>query len=288
MPPHFDCLTDHAQQRLHLQIACPAWQQGDLTLGPFHLQVEGPERIVILGCSGAGKSSLLRSLAGDSAARRQQVSLQQRHLATYTAAELARRRAVLAQATEVAFPLAVDLVIGLGRVAYQHDPHLSQIVQQAAQLAHASHLLGRHYNQLSGGEKARVHLARIFAQLWDQQHGLILLDEPLTALDPGLQLELLESLHQYAQRRAHALIAVLHDVNQALQYFSRVWLIREGRLLADIPDTANAAATNDMLTWLEQVYGVPWQIARSQNGQPFYACQAPVTPHTSNELYRVA
>ncbi len=254
---------------LNLQVHSLAWQQGRLPLGPFQLSVQGPERIAILGCSGAGKSSLLRSLAGDNPAQRQHIYLQAQPLSAYSASALAQRRAVLAQATEVTFPLQVDLVIGLGRVARSNDQGLSEIVAAAAAAASASHLLGRDYPQLSGGEKARVQLARIFAQLWDQQHGLILLDEPLSALDPGLQLELLENLLSYAQQRAHALIAVLHDVNQAMQYFERYWLMRQGQLLADLNRDA------DMLPWLEQVYGLPWQMLENGEAQRLYSCQRP-------------
>ncbi len=286
MTTPLSCSSKSDLAGLDLQIACPAWQQGAQTIGPFYLQVQGPERIVMLGCSGAGKSSLLRSIAADKPARSAQISLQQRRLLEYTPQQLAARRAVLAQAIEVAFPLAVELVIGLGRVARQHDPQLSRIVTAAAELARASHLLGRQYQQLSGGEKARVQLARIFAQLWDQQHGLILLDEPLTALDPGLQLELLAALHHYAQQRAHAVIAVLHDVNQALQFFDRLWLLREGQLIADL----HAAQQSDaaMLHSLEQVYGLPWQVFHGNQGQRFFACQPRASANRAQDLYRIA
>jgi len=163
---------------------------------------------------------------------------------------LSQHRAVLPQAGDVAFGLQTELVIGLGRVARAHDPHLASVVRDAAGLAHAGHLLGRRFDTLSGGEQARVQLARIFAQLWDTRQGLVLVDEPLAALDPGLQCELLDSLDHYASTRQHALVAILHDINQALAGFDRLLLIRGGGLVADLPATAPA------LPALEALYGV--------------------------------
>jgi iron complex transport system ATP-binding protein len=94
----------------------------------------------------------------------------------WSIAELSHHRAVMPQHCQVAFGLEVKLVISLGRVARACDPFGSNIVLQAARLARADHLLSRRCDTLSGGEYARVHLARVFAQLWDVRQGLILVD----------------------------------------------------------------------------------------------------------------
>jgi iron complex transport system ATP-binding protein len=78
-----------------------------------------------------------------------------------------------------------------------------------------------------------VHLARVFAQLWDEQNSLILVDEPLASLDPGLQIELLERMKQYADARNHAIVAILHDINQAMHHFDRLILVKEGKIVGD-------------------------------------------------------
>ena len=86
----------------------------------------------------------------------------------------------------------------------------------------------------------------VFAQLWDEQNGLILVDEPLASLDPGLQIELLESIRRYAEDRNHAIVAILHDINQAMHYFDRLILVKDGKMVGDhasgmavIPDLAD-------------------------------------------------
>jgi iron complex transport system ATP-binding protein len=120
-------------------------------------------------------------------------------------------------------------------VTREHDPELVQIIIESARAARAEHLLGRSYQTLSGGEKARVHLARVFAQLWDQHSGILLIDEPLAALDPGLQIELISAILKFCQERSLALVAILHDIQQAIEYFERLILIKDGKIMADLP-----------------------------------------------------
>jgi iron complex transport system ATP-binding protein len=138
------------------------------------------------------------------------------------------------------------VVVGLGRIAIVGDVKLDAIVRHAARLSSCEHLLNRSFDTLSGGEKARIHLARVFAQLWDERNGLILVDEPLASLDPGLQIELLESMKRYADDRNHAIVAILHDINQAMHHFDRLILVKEGKMVGDhasgmaaIPDLAD-------------------------------------------------
>jgi iron complex transport system ATP-binding protein len=223
---------------------------GGRRFGPYTLQVRSGETLALLGPSGAGKSTLLRLMAGELAARPGQVLLDGRPLHHWPAAELAQRRAVLPQAHGVAFGMPVELVVALGRIARPVDPGQPAIVAAALAQAQAAHLLGRRFDTLSGGEQARVMLARVFAQLWDVPPGWLLVDEPLAALDPGLQLALTEALAEFCGQRGHALVAVLHDLNLALAAFQRLWLVQGGQVIADLP--ADAAA----VPALAQLYGV--------------------------------
>ena len=219
-------------------------------IGPFSMAVAPGERIAILGPSGAGKSTLLKLMAGERRPHAGEVRLEGDALHRLALPALARRRAVLPQSHAVAFGLPVDLVVALGRVARESDAALPQVVGAALQLAQAAHLAGRRFDTLSGGEQARVQLARLFAQLWDEREALVLVDEPLAALDPGLQFELMDAMQRFARERGHALVAVLHDINQALAGFDRLWLLRQGRLIADLPSDRSAIAP------LEALYGI--------------------------------
>jgi len=199
-----------------------------------------------LGPSGAGKTTLLRLLSGDLRPHSGSYVFKGAPIKNWSLHALSRVRAVLPQSSDVAFGLMAHLVIGLGRIAIIGDVKRDAIVEHAARLCSCEHLINRGFDTLSGGEKARIHLARVFAQLWDERNGLILVDEPLASLDPGLQIELLERMRQYADDRNHAIVAILHDINQAMQHFDRLILVKNGNMVGDhvagmaaIPDLAD-------------------------------------------------
>lgn len=233
-----------------LSLASASAMLGGQRLGPFQLAVASGERIAVLGPSGAGKSTLLRIMSGDLPVAGGQVHLAGVAMKDWSVPALARRRAVLPQSHAVAFPLPVDLIAGLGRITVDPDPARQRIVRLAMQLARAHGLSGRVFQTLSGGEQARVHLARVMAQLWDVEDGLILVDEPVAALDPGLQFSVLAALSEFAAERGHAVVAVLHDLNQAFACFDRLWMVSEGRVIHDV------AADGAALPLLERLFGV--------------------------------
>lgn len=207
--------------------------RGENAFGPFSFTIPPGERIAILGPSGAGKTTLLKLMSGELRPHFGSYELKGAAIQMWPLGALSRARAVLPQSSEVAFGLVAHLVIGLGRIAIVGDLKRDVIIRHAAHLSSCEHLLHRSFDTLSGGEKARVHLARAFAQLWDEQNSLILVDEPLASLDPGLQIELLERMKQYADERNHAIVAILHDINQAMHHFDRLILVKEGKIVGD-------------------------------------------------------
>lgn len=252
-----------SESLLHLDAACVQLGSGPQarSMGPFSVRLQAGERVAVLGPSGAGKSSLLRLLAAEWHCTQGHVHWQGRPMRMWSLPELSRQRAVLPQSHEVAFGLPTDLVVGLGRVTLHPDPKGPHIVRQAAAAAQASHLLGRRFDTLSGGEKARIQLARVLAQLWDVEGGMVLVDEPVAALDPGLQWSLLDALQNFASQRGHALVAVLHDVQHALDGFERWWLVQNGTVKADVCERS------DLLAQLPCLYGVPFVQALADTGQ---------------------
>jgi iron complex transport system ATP-binding protein len=219
---------------------------GGKAFGPFSFAITSGERIAILGPSGAGKTTLLKLISGELRPHFGSYQLKGAAIQSRPLHALSRVRAILPQSSEVAFGLIAHLVIGLGRIAIVGDVKRDTIVRRAARLSSCEHLLNRGFDTLSGGEKARIHLARVFAQLWDEHNGLILVDEPLASLDPGLQIELLESMRQYAEDRNHVIVAILHDINQAMHHFDRLILVKDGKMVGDhasgmaaIPDLAD-------------------------------------------------
>ena len=192
----------------------------------------------ILGPNGAGKSTLLGVLSGLKAPHHGRVWIDARPLTRAQLPALARRRAVLPQDTQVAFDFSAREVVELGRYPHRLQPSAdeSTIVEQAMALTHTSHLAQRRMAWLSGGERLRVQLARVLAQIWeapaDGSSRWLLLDEPTAALDLQHQHTVLATVRDWAHRQGVGVLMVLHDLNLALRYTDRVWVIQDGRLRA--------------------------------------------------------
>lgn len=189
----------------------------------------------VIGANGAGKSSLLQAIVGDLPAQAGAVKFDGRAVARYPRRERARRIAYLAQTSALAFPLSARDVIALAR-----SPHASgrtadaEIIAAAAAATDITHLLERAYTRLSGGEQQRVQLARVLAQVWraeDAGDRLLLLDEPVAALDIGHQSRILRALRALAATGV-AVVFVGHDVSLAAAHADRLLALADGRVAA--------------------------------------------------------
>ncbi|MBM7067090.1 heme ABC transporter ATP-binding protein [Actibacterium sp. 188UL27-1] len=209
------------------------------------------ELTAIVGPNGSGKTTLLRALTGD-VAYTGQITINDRALPDHPPWELATIRAVLPQATVLAFPFTVIEVVRIGL-------HSGVSGGRDDVALHALHRVGlgsyvnRVYQELSGGEQQRVQLARVLAQVWDPvMDGTprwLLLDEPVASLDIGHQLGVMDIAQRYAQSGG-GVVAIMHDLNLTALYADRVAILSNGRVLAD-------GTVSDVLTdtWLSRAYG---------------------------------
>ena len=186
----------------------------------------------IVGPNGAGKSTLARAIMA-LVPSRGAIALDGCAVDTLRRADLARQIAYLPQGQTLHWPLTVERLVGLGRL-----PHLGPMsrlgdadaaaIEQAMQRADVIGLRHRIATQLSGGERARVLLARALAV----EASALIADEPLASLDPGHQIDVMDLLRDQA-RQGTLVIAVLHDLTMAARYCDRLILIDQGRLIAD-------------------------------------------------------
>ena len=238
--------------------------EGRRILDDISCAVHSGEIVGLIGPNGAGKTTLLRVLANLLAVDSGSVALDAKLLAHYSPLELAKRCAYLAQGAPAHWPLRVDSAVALGRL-----PHLRwwqrpgardrQIIDAALRLAEVDNLRERLVTTLSGGERTRVLLARIFAA----QPQLILADEPVAALDPYHQLHVMELLREHAHRvdpqagnqPRGAVLTVLHDLNLAARFCDRIVLLAGGRIVCT--GSAREVLTPDNL---RDVYGVSARI----------------------------
>ena len=195
---------------------------------------------LIIGPNGAGKSTLIKVLSRLLRPQAGTISYDGRDIAGAGEAELAKRRAVLSQAVEVAFPLTVREVVMMGR--YPHfggrpGPADEQIVDELMGFFDVTVFAERNYQTLSGGERQRVNFARVLSQLWNgepdaDQCRYLFLDEPLTFLDIRHQIEFMKKVREFAAATDVVTVGVVHDLNLAARFADHIVLINNGRLTA--------------------------------------------------------
>jgi len=190
---------------------------------------------VIVGPNGSGKTTLMRALTGEIPAdgRLRLNGTDPRSLPPW---ELARRRGVLAQFARLAFPFTVLEVVRLGAEASGLAGHAATgRARTALSRVDLSGYEGRLYQELSGGEQARVQLARALAQVWEpcgaEGPRWLFLDEPVASLDVAHQLQVMELAAEYAQAGG-GVIAVMHDLTLSAIYADHVVLLQQGRIAA--------------------------------------------------------
>ncbi len=246
-------------------------------LATVHTQLAAGRVTAILGPNGAGKSTLLAMLSGQRAPRSGRVWLGGQPVSGASTPALARQRAVLPQDTAVAFDFTVQEVVEMGRFAHRQQPsrHEAHIVAQAMEATGVAHLAGRSINTLSGGERARSHLARALAQIWeplpDGAPRWLLLDEPTAALDLAHQHHTLALVRRWAVEQGVGVVAVLHDLNLALRYAHDSLLLAPG-----LAGPRSVHATAHLLTpaTIAQVWGVHSTPVLAADGVPQYLVAA--------------
>jgi iron complex transport system ATP-binding protein len=193
---------------------------------------------LIVGPNGAGKSTLIKVLARLLRPQAGKVEYEGTDVGQVSEAELAKRRAVLSQAVEVAFPLTVRELVMMGR--YPHfsgrpGPTDEKIVDEVMAHFDVTEFSDRQYQTLSGGERQRVNFARVLAQLWldGPSHGRYLfLDEPLTFLDIRHQIDFMKKIREFSAASDVVTVGVVHDLNLAARFADHIVLLNEARIVA--------------------------------------------------------
>jgi iron complex transport system ATP-binding protein len=231
-------------------------RSGRTVLGGVSARVAGGELVGLLGPNGAGKTTLMRAALGLQPAAGT-IALGGASLTGLTARARALRAAYIPQARTIAWPITVAALVGLGRL-----PHRAGAAADAAAVegALAAMELGalrdRPATELSGGERARVLIARALAQAAP----LMLADEPVAGLDPAHALGLMAAFRALA-REGRGVLVSLHDLGLAARCCDRVVLLDRGRVAAD--GAPEAVLTPDRLA---AVYGITAHLGRDASG----------------------
>ena len=247
---------------------------GHQILQSLSFNLQSGEMLGLIGPNGAGKTTLLRLLAGLLKPDSGTISLDDVSYTKLSPQLRARKMAYLAQSGTAHWPMTVERIVALGRL-----PHLSdwqkpgeddrQIIQRVMAQTDLKGFEQREFNTLSGGERARVLLARALVA----EPEILLADEPVAALDLAHQLEMMTLLKQFCNQGG-AVVVVLHDLRLAAHYCHRLQLLTHGSELANGPPAEVLSESN-----MERAFGIhireeagsistaftlPWEIEEKQ------------------------
>lgn len=236
-----------------------------IILQKVNCEIKKGEILAVIGPNGAGKSTLIKTISGECKAEGE-VIWKGQNIKDYNSKTIAKQRAILTQQIGMSFDFPVSDIVLMGRYPhFKNKPTKGDIaiVQEAIQFAGIEHLVDRKYVNLSGGEKQRVQAARVFAQVIGENKDepkLLLLDEPLNNLDVQHQHILLSRVEEFVAQGNVALI-VMHDLNLASQFASKVLLLKEGKQLG---------------------FGLPEEIIKERTISECYCLDAKVCQHPFN------
>jgi iron complex transport system ATP-binding protein len=206
-------------------------RNGRQLLNGVNLEVRPGLFTAIAGPNGAGKTSLLKAISGESSYEGA-LEINGTPASKYSVAELSKVRAVLPQSSHMQFPFTVEQVVQLASSSRSEGGKRSKI-DEVMELTGIKGWSSRNYLTLSGGEQQRVQLARVLAQVWEIKSypRYVLLDEPTSSLDLAQQ-QLIFSLVKHACDRNIGVLAIVHDLNQVVQFADQLYFLKDGSVVA--------------------------------------------------------
>ena len=201
-------------------------------------QIPKGKLVGIMGANGAGKSTLLKSIAGILPLKQGEIWFDAQPLSKMNATEKSQHIAYLAQNTQIHWDLSVYDVIALGLATPLPKEKERSKIQAFSEKFAVTHLLDKPFQQLSGGEKARVQLARCCIK----ESPVLLVDEPIAPLDPYYQIDMMEQLQSLTPQ--HTCVVAIHHLSLAYRFCDEVILLHQGKVIAHGETQAVLTAEN--------------------------------------------
>lgn len=241
------------------------------TLEDVSLEVREGEVVSLVGPNGSGKTTLLKCINKILSPQKGTILLARKDVSKVSLRELARLAGYVPQSAVRSFPSTVFDAVLLGRKPYLGwavSTRDKDIALNLLQSMGMENMILRDFNELSGGEKQKVLLARALAQ----EPTVLLLDEPTSNLDLRHQLEVMDLISSLVKRNGVSAVMAIHDLNLASRYSDRIILLRKGLVYAAGEPSSVLVAEN-----IREVYGVD-TIVNQDSGKPYIIPLAPCQP----------
>ncbi len=208
-----------------------SFQPGKPVLQKVSFGMDDAQMLAVIGPNGSGKSTLIRILSGVLKPEAGKISIQQKPLLEFGKKNLARKIAVVPQQTQITFSYTVLEIVLMGRAPYLKRFQLEgkrdlEMARRALELTDCEELAGRSIDEISGGEKQRVILARALAQ----EPEILLLDEPTAHLDLHHQIGFMQLLIQLKTESKISILFTTHDLNLASIFADQILILDQGKV----------------------------------------------------------
>ena len=232
----------------------------DLVIKDISFSIEAGSFVSIIGPNGSGKSTLLKTLNQIFKPSKGEILLYDKNILSYRKREIAKNIALVPQTTIIDYEFSVEDVVMMGRHPYKkryenEDEFDYRVVKEALEQTNTFDLKDRLINQISGGERQRVFIAKALAQ----KPSIILLDEPTSNLDINHQMDVLNLLKRLNVETGLTVVLVIHDINLACRYSDEIILLDRGKILG-------CGSPNEVVTVenIENVYNMKVAIERNK------------------------
>ncbi len=205
-----------------------------LLIRDITLDILEGDMVSIIGPNGSGKSTLIKLVSNELSANSGSILIKDKLNSSWSIKELSKFRAVLTQSGHLSFPFSTFDIIRMGRYPFETNKVVNdKICIELIDLLDLNNQIDQVYTTLSGGEKQRVQLARVFAQIWSDntyEGKILMLDEPTSFLDIKHQYSLFKILKSL-NSKGLTIMMVLHDINHALSYSEKIIMLKDSNLM---------------------------------------------------------
>lgn len=236
-----------------------AYNGGPLVLKDIDMTLEAGEIIALVGPNGSGKSTLLKCLADFHTPKEGKIELKGEDIMDFSLNEKARVLGYVPQIEDVTFPSTVFDTILMGRkpyISWKPSKKDKKVVTDIIKKLGLEHIAMRDINELSGGQRQKVFIARALAQ----EPEILILDEPTSSLDLKHQLEVLSMIKKQSERGISVLLA-MHDLNMAVRFSDKVVMLKEGKIFAsggmEIINSENIEKVYETKAYVGEHHGWP-------------------------------